>query len=412
MASINLAAPQYRFSKTHNDRFENSNANLIDLPTRVNNTLGHMTRSAQVNWNSDLKVALNKFRAKYPHLTTLNSAPHQLDRDAFGICESRDLPLSSIRIDTTMQRAPQMDWVKEIIKNFRCYQAQPIQVYDAGGGLWGAWDGQHTALSLYLIAKELGMNIDEVSVPCNIYRTQDRGQIRATFISNNTYTGKQAGKKSLDMIDIVEQMIYGVEVDGIKEDSWVDWHRKWKILAQNGMFFAATKFRNTDQTGAISRLDELETASVEVVRQFAVYASYIMDQQSSPTQPRPIDTKELPLIIELLNMFEAESIQLTDQQIENLAQHLIDKFNADFTTDGPFWQQVHQAVTNAWTSYNRSQNIPMHLWGNEPRNQKNVPTGYNFLWTQLAKTWVSAVPGLRMPKRPNFAWSLNGQDLF
>jgi hypothetical protein len=51
----------------------------------------------------------------------------------------------------------------------------------------------------------------------------------------------------------------------------------------------------------------------------------------------------------------------------------------------------------------------MHLWGNEPRNQKKVPTGYNFLWTQLATTWAS---GVRMPKRPSFSWTLSTQDLF
>jgi hypothetical protein len=414
MASNTTVAPQqFQFASQHNARFANKQANLVDLPTRLSNTLSHMSKSAQANWHRDIKIALNQFQKNHPALTTINSQPNEIDRIKFSVCQALDIPLNRISIDTTMQREPDMDWLRHIIANWRCYQAQPIQIYDTSKNLWGAWDGQHTALAFYIITVYgLGMKFEEVSVPCNIYNIQNRGQLRSTFISNNTYTGSQRGKKSLDMIDIVEQMIYGVEVDGVKDAEWVDWHTKWKILSANDLFFAATKFQNTGQTGAISRLDELGTASQEVVRQFAVYCKYVMDQQSSATQDRPIDTKELPLIIELLNMFEAESIRLTDDQVRDMAQHLIDKFGADFTTDGLFWQQVHQAVTNAWKSYNRSQNIPMHLWGNQPRNQKNVPTGYNFLWTQLATTWAPGVTGIRMPKRPGFAWTLSTQDLF
>jgi hypothetical protein len=410
MASSKSVPPQHQFAERHNSRFANNQANLVDLCTRLNETLSHMSRSAQANWARDIKAALAKFHRKNPGITTLNKAPNQLDRNIFPVCESQDQPLSAILIDATMQRNPDLEWLKHIIANWRSHQMQPIQIYDAGDGRCGAWDGQHTALAIYLIATQgLNMDIREVSVPCNIYNIQNRGQLRATFISNNSYTGNQRGKKSLDMIDIVEQMIYGVEVDGVTDPEWKAWHEKWEILRQHNLFFAATKFRNTDQTGAISRLEELGTASLEVVRQFAVYCAYVMEQQATATQDRPIDTKELPLIIELLNMFEAESILITDDQVRELAQHMIDKFGADFTTNGVFWDQTHQAVTNAWKNYNRSQNIPMHLWGNEPRNQKKVPTGYNFLWTQLATTWAS---GVRMPKRPSFSWTLSTQDLF
>ena len=401
-----------KYGASVNQRFLNNKVNLVDIVTRFNDTINGLIPAEQKRWNANLKVALSTFRRNNPGLKSLNSSPRQLNRSVFYICEAKDKPLVTLFIDTTMQRQLILNWVLHIITNFRSYQAQPIQVYSIGNGGWGGWDGQHTAVALYIIAVfGLGMKVDDVVVPCNVYNISSRGQLRSVFISNNTHTGKMRGKTSLDHIDIVEQMIYGVLIDGIKTPEWVTWCNKWKILSSHDMFFAAEKFNNIDQTGAISRLDELEKASESVVGQFAIYGQYVIDQQETPIHARPIDTKELPLIIELLKMFEAENIKLTRHQIESMAQHLIDKFDADFTTHGPFWTQVHSAVTNAWSSYNENQNILLHLWGNAPRNNKNIPTGYNFLWSQLAHTWAPGAK-VKMPKRPGFAYTLSSRDLF
>jgi hypothetical protein len=150
--------------------------------------------------------------------------------------------------------------------------------------------------------------------------------------------GKNAGKKPLDIIDIFQQMIYGVEVDGVTEVEWVAAHDKWKAVATAGMFLTADKFNDTDQPGAISRLNELNDATVEVVEKFAVYGQYVVD-----IQQRPINTKEIPIIIEFLNLCEQQDISYTDAEIEDLAQHCIDLFDANFDSKGPFWDQVHQA---------------------------------------------------------------------
>jgi hypothetical protein len=412
MASTTQAAGTTTYSGVHNARFLQSQIALVDLSTRLKNTLSKLPRKAQANWHSALKVALAQFRKNNPGLNSLNLSKGVLNRKKFPICQAIDVALKQILIDITMQREPDIKWLLSIITNFRAYQASSIQIYQTPDGKWAAWDSQHTALAIYLIAVHgLGMDLDEVVVPCTIYSMGSRGQLRSCYISNNSYTGVQRGKKPLDQIDIVEQMIYGVQVDGVTDHEWVDWHTKWKIFASAGMFFAAEKFNNTDQTGAISRLEELGTCSEDVAKQFAIYGKYMMENQATATINRPIDTKELPLIIELLNMFEAEGIRLTEQDIENMAQHLIDKFNADFTTNGPFWNQVHQAVCNAWQNYNVSQNIPQHLWGTAPRNSKTVPVGYNFLWSQLTHTWAPQ-QNIQMPKRPAFTWTLNTQYLF
>jgi hypothetical protein len=314
--------------------------------------------------------------------------------------------LKDIQIDTTMQREPNLQWIITIIENFRAYQAQPIQVYATANG-YGAWDGQHTSLALYLIATQaLGMNFDDVEVPINIYDIVSRGEIRGNFINNNTTVGKNAGKKPLDIIDIIQQMIYGVEVDGVTEQEWVDAHAKWQAIAAAGMFMTADKFNDTEQVGAISRLNEINDSSVKVVKQFAVYGKYVV-----ALQQRPINTKEIPIIMEFLNICEQQDITYTDAEIEDLAQHCIDLFDANFDAKGPFWDVAHQANLNAYNKANKG--VPKHLWPDAPRNSKNVPQGIAFFWHQLQKSWVPTQgAGFKFPKQPFSVYQPDAKDLF
>ena len=399
-----MALPITAYAATRNARYQNSASNLVDLVQRLNDTISALPPAAQRNWHAGLKKALAEFRRNNPSV-------RDFDRATFPLCKAVDRPLHQIVIDTTMQREPNLNWILKIISNFRAYQAQPIQVYDAGNGLWGGWDGQHTALALYLIAVDgLKMQFEDVQVPVNEYALNTRGQLRGTFISNNSTTGKMAGKMPLDLIDIVMQMIYGVECDGVTEPEWVDMHAKWQYLRDAGMFLTADKFGDTEETGAIGRLNELYDASVSVVRRFAVYGQYVIEQQATATNRRPINAKEIPIIIEFFNMCELDDIDLSDDDIRDLAQHCINLFDANFDARGPYWDQVYTAVVNAWTRYNRNNGIPKAAWGDQPRNSKNVPMGISFLWHQLNATWAPA-RGSKMPKRPSYTYAPSAQDL-
>lgn len=399
-----MASPTTAYADARNGRFKNSSSNLVDLVQRLNDTIKSLPPAAQRNWQAGLKKALSAFRKNNPGVKNF-------DRRVFPLCQAIDRPLHKIVIDTTMQREPDLKWILHIIANFRAYQAQPIQVYDAGDGQYGGWDGQHTALALYLIAVDgLGLEFGEVMVPVNEYALNTRGQLRGTFISNNSTTGKMAGKKPLDLIDIVMQMIYGVECDGVTEDEWVAMHAKWEYLRDAGMFLTADKFGDTDETGAIGRLNELYDASVDVVRKFAVYGRYVIENQATARNKRPINAKEIPIIIEFLNMCELDDIDLSDSDIESMAQHCIDLFDANFDAKGPYWEQVYVAVVNAWTKYNKTNGIPKAAWGDQPKNSKNVPMGINFFWHQLNATWAST-QGIKMPKRPNYTYQPDTKDL-
>jgi hypothetical protein len=287
------------YAASRNARYYSTQSNLVDLVTRYKDAIASMTHQAQLNWKSKLSKALKEFRKNHPGLKSIG------DRIKFRLCRAHQGKLCRILIDTTIQREPNLQWILTIITNFRAYQAQPIQVYETGDGGLGSWDGQHTALALYLIAVVgLGEKFEDVEVPVNIYDIASRGEIRHNFISNNSTTGKSAGKKPLDIIDKFQQMIYGVEVDGSQDPDWVDTHAKWKYISSAGMFITADKFNDTKEIGAISRLQEIEKASVEVVRQFAVYGEYIVG-----IQQRHLNAKELPIIIEFLNLCQFQDIK-------------------------------------------------------------------------------------------------------
>jgi hypothetical protein len=394
-----MATATQSYAATKNARYANSASNLVDLVQRLNDTIAAMPLQAQRNWQSKLAKALTTFKKNNPGLKSINDPK-------FRLCKSLMGKLKDIQIDTTMQREPNLQWILTIIENFRAYQAQPIQVYETANGM-GAWDGQHTSLALYLIATQaLGMNFEDVEVPVNIYDIVSRGEIRGNFINNNTTVGKNAGKKPLDIIDIIMQMIYGVEVDGVTEQEWVDAHAKWKALADAGMFLTGDKFNDTDQIGAISRINEINESSVNVVKKFAVYGKYVVDLQK-----RPINTKEIPIIMEFFNLCEQQDITYTDAEIEDLAQRCVDLFDANFDAKGPFWDQAHQASVNAWNKHNRGKD--KRDWTDPPRNSKNVPQGIAFFWHQLQKSWVPTQgAGFKFPKQPFSVYQPDAKDLF
>lgn len=405
-----IANPSY--AAQQNARFQNASSDLVDLVKRLDDVVAAQPPAARRNWQTSLKLALSQFRKNNPGLVSLNLPNRtELNRALFPICRSIDRPLSSIYIDTTMQRQPDLGWLTRIITHFRAYQAQPIQVYDAGQDRWGGWDGQHTALALYLIAVQgLGMRFEDVVVPVNEYALHTRGQLRGTFISNNSVKGKMAGKKPLDDIDRVEQMIYGVEVDGVTESDWVDVHKKWQYLRGAGMFLTSEKFGNTEETGAISRLTEFTDSSVEVIRQFAVYGEHVIQSQAGAGRKRPINSKEIPILIEFFNACELDEVSLTDDDIRDLAQHCIDLFDANFDARAEFWKCVYQSILNSWTKFNKQNQIPKTAWGKQPANSKNTAQGYSFFWHQLSKTWAPS-RGINMPKRPSYVYAPDTKDL-
>lgn len=377
-----------------NSRYNSNAANIVSPKERFNQVLSALPTIEKHNATSKLKNAIRQFQVRYPNIKQFNDP-------AFRICRAIPLQLSLATIDTTIQRYLDIDWVIKIIENFTAYQAMPIQVYqvlaqdvpntwDGQATYWAAWDGQHTLVAFWIIATMIFHQKEEdVLIPTVEYDMLNRLESRITFMRGNS----RDGKKVMEPIDLAMQKTYAVKLDGVTFNEWVEVANKHDALAANDLFLTASKFHDTHEPGAISRAGDIvdEKFSVEVVRQFAVYADYVLNHQ-----PRAINTKELPIIMGFLRMAAQSDCNYTDDEIRSLGDLCMQMFDADFDESGPFWAKVNQAYTNWHINYYADMDESM-----KPgiRLNKDWNQGGTFMWHQLKQSWKDANGNaMRMPQ--------------
>ena len=168
----------YPNAKNWNQQYNNRNSFFVNLKDRLNNTISSFGFTKQQSVRAAINNACNTF---------IKNNPTKKQFKDLDLCESISMPLSDILIDITMQRMLDLVWVLAIISGFRDVQTQPIQVYKVIGddssisyypvgkkGLYASWDGQHTAMALYILCvyvfKE---NPENVMVPVRSQRFFD-----------------------------------------------------------------------------------------------------------------------------------------------------------------------------------------------------------------------------------------------
>jgi len=395
------------YASTVNAKFRNSTNNFQDLKERFNNALTSLPLPVQQLYRSRLKQELIQFQKNNTKFTKFSDMP---------LCQAQVSTLSQILIDSTMQRALNLNWVFYILGKFRATQAMPIQVYRVvpGGNLahlnagefYASWEGQHTAVTFFLIATMV-FNEDpaKVHVPVVIYDVSTKAEIRDNFIKCNT----EEGKKLLDDIDIVQQKIYGVRIDNSQDPAWLEVEKKQQFLEEAGLFLTDSKFGDAHQPGAVTRVKDImsDKMPVEVVRQFCLYAQYIMS-----TNPRPINTKEAPIILGFLKMAATGNIIYSDDEIVSLARLCTRLFDADFDSEGAFWAQLETAYFNWWESF--YENVDESVRPERPRMNKDWVQGGTFFWHQLKKSWTDDDGNaMRMPRlNINTQFIPSRKDLF
>ena len=363
-----------------NSKFANRKSHYVDLKQRWNDTLAQFSVNIQNTIRSALNSAIMVFENRY---TGINS----FTDPRFKLCRAERARLSDIIIDVTMQRQLNVSWVIDIVRNFKPWQAMPIQVYTPThdieelrpGELYASWDGQHTAMAFYVIAVMI-MKLDpkDVWVPVAIYDVGSKAEIRANFIHGNT----EAGQKLLDPIDVATQMIYGVRVDGAVDPLWRQVEEKQTYLENAGLFLTDEKFGDDNEVGAITRVKDITSPKVpvDVVRQFATYAKTIIG-----LQPRAINTKEAPILLGFFQMAHTDGIVYTDEEVESLAMLCYNLFGADFDSKGRFWNMLERAYFVWWDSHYA--NVAEELRPARPRMNKDWIQGGTFFWHQLKKSW-------------------------
>jgi hypothetical protein len=379
-----------RYCDTINSRYRNNANAFQNLKDRLNSTLASYPPDVKNYKLFMLSEAIKEFQRRFPSVTKFKQ---------LRLCKAQLVKLNDIRIDDTIQRKLDIDWVIKILSNFNEFQVQPVQVYHIKGSddkmLFASWDGQHTAIALYVVAAMILNDTDDIEIPATIYEVSLKSEIRENFIKGN---GPE-GKKLLEKIDLYHQMIYGVRCDGSTDKVWLIAEQKQQYLEKNGLFLTAEKFGDLEQPGAISRMNEIENLSTDAVKELAMYLGL------SAQDLRPVDPKEIYIMGNWFDMSRNTRAEYTQEDMYQLYNILHGKFNADFRAEvtkgvnGPFWQLVE----DSYLDYKQKEyDIMVHMYGEDAaqmyykpaRLNKDWIQGGTYLWHLLKKTYSGPIPTL------------------
>jgi len=294
-----------------------------------------------------------------------------------------------------------------ILQNFRSTMVMAIQVYEdpERPGYYIAWDGQHTAIALYIIlTKVFGEQLANTLVPVVVYDVKHKLEIRRNFILLNG-----DAKEELDFIDTYIQMVFGVKVDKAEDPLWQAAALKNDYLASAGLFATHAKFGDNDQPGAFTLLaDTLMSKTIktlkhpEVTRMFSQYWSFL-------NQQRPVAAKEARQLYEYFDLCHKQSITVDDKYLLEFVAFTKDNFDSDFGPESIFWSKVRLAYGSWYTNANQNSadvnsdgNVTVRGFVTEPR------TGIPFLIAQLKKSTKLNIPSFT----PNNGFTVAQKDLW
>jgi hypothetical protein len=381
-----VASTNVSYASVKNARFNNTASNVLTIKQRWDETFNSLPVLEQRAITAGLQAAVNEFQRRNP---TVKSWRHLRKELARAI----DVKMSNIKIDGTMQRLLNINWVLHLLNIFVATKVIPIQVYqpDPTKDEYLAWDGQHTLVLLWLIATQIfAENPETLEVPVNIYASHLKPEMRQSFVDLNG----PAGKRGLDQFDHYEQMVYGVRIDGSTNPLWVITEQKQTAIESRGLFLTSKKFGDHDQPGAISRSQEITKVSPEVVGWICDYLVAV------GAQGRPVEEKEMVMMSYFFESCRHADIKVTAKYIKDVANVTKARFAADFSPTSIFWTKANNAYKN-WHA--------THIVYGTPRFNKEPVHGYPFLVKQLEKD----VPGMKLPKaRSSSEFQPSAEDLF
>lgn len=381
------------YAESVNSRYIKSVSHFVTLQSRLNDALKH----APIFVNM-LTAMVTEFKRRNPHWKSFTE---------LGLCRAIMVPMDRILIDTTMQRSVNLRHILKILQYFKSTMAMAIQVYEEpeNPGYYIAWDGQHTAISLYIIlTKVFGEQVAAAMVPVVIYNVKHKLEIRRNFILLNG-----DAKEELDFYDKYGQMVHGVKSDGADDTEWVETALKHDYLTAAGLFVTHSKLGDDDQPGAFTLLaDTVMSKSAktrkhpEVTRMFAEYWSYL-------NQERPVEPKEARQLFEYFNLCHEQGIDVDSNYLLDLVAFTTSYFGADFSPNSPFWDKVKMSYESWYTKanagnleYDSNGNVIVRGYTTEMR------TGVPFLIAQLKKSTKLKVPKFT----PNNGFTVDKKDLW
>lgn len=350
------------YAANKNARFNSKSSHVRTIKQRWDDAYNSLSTIQQKAVNNALNAAVAEFRRRHPNIKCTSILRPLL-------AKAHPAKMSTIGIDDTMQRQLNIAWVLTLLNTFVTTKVIPIQVYqpDINKDEYMAWDGQHTLVLLWLICTQIfGEKPEDFEIPVNLYSSHQKAEMRRSFIDLNS----EEGKKMLDLFDKIEQMIYGVRIDKSTNPIWVLAEQKQQHIESNGLFLTSKKFGDEDRPGAISRMQEINKNTPEVVSWICSYLVAV------GAQNRPVEEKEMVMMAFFWERCAKAGIKVTNKFITDVAGVIKNHWGADFSSTSIFWTDVRNSYETWHQQFGNYSN---------PRVNKEPLHGYPFLVEQLKK---------------------------
>jgi hypothetical protein len=350
------------YAATKNARFNSTSSFVRTIKQRWDETYNSLPTYQQRAIDSALQSAIAEFRRRNPNIKGTKDLKKKL-------AKAYPVMMAQVCIDDTMQRQLNIAWVLTLLNVFVATKVIPIQVYQPNSDIdqYLAWDGQHTLVLLWLICTQIfGEDPETFEIPVNLYASNQKSEMRSSFIDLNS----EEGKRMLDLFDKMEQMIYAVRVDGSTNPLWVTTEEKQQQVESHGLFLTSKKFGDDHMPGAISRVQEIHKNNPLVVSWICSYLVAV------GAQNRPVEEKEMVMMSFFWERCFKSKVTVTQQFITDVAGVLTGYWGADFSPSGTFWADASQAYYNWHNKHGSYSN---------PRFNKEPLHGYPFLVEQLKK---------------------------
>lgn len=358
----NATCASSSYATTKNDRFSLTASQIKTIKQRWDATYKTLPKNQQSAIDNRLQQSIAEFHRRNPEIKSTNDLKKQL-------AKSWTVNMSQVCIDDTMQRQLNIEWVLNLLATFVGTKVIPIHVYQPNPEeeLYLAWDGQHTLVLLWLICTQIfGDDPETFEIPVNVYSSYMKSEMRKSFVDLNS----DAGKKMLDLFDKMEQMIYGVRVDGSKNPDWEVVEKKQTLIESRGFFLTSKKFGDDHMPGAISRMQEVNKLQLESLEWLLDYLV------AAGAQNRAVEEKEIVMMAYFFDRCRLAKLKLTKKQVFDIAKVTKNNWGADFSPTSRFWAKVNMAYSN-WHA--------THVQYGTPRCNKEPIHGYPFLVEQIKK---------------------------
>jgi len=324
------------YATKQNDRYKTAIDEYVSISERINEIYDDAPEFQEL-----FTEFAEEFVANWDEFATYED----MCKAMVGMGVKEYLPITEIDVNHTMQRNPDPEWLLDILSKFDPILVNRVRTYqdpfreDGGETRYNAWDGQHTTLTLYIIAV-YGYKMDpaDVMVPIDVYPGHDRAAIRRQFV----YYNSGEGVKQLDKIDMFKQYVYGYTNDNSREFWNERCYEIQQIAERYDMFLTDEKFGDDSYPGAVSRMIEIMNRNfpLECIERAFYYHSL-----ANPTLP------VAPLEIDNMSIFFRKAMQqgidLTDEYVQEIVEVME-------TVTGNTWKvgsRKHEMVKKAYVNW-------------------------------------------------------------